>query len=169
MESQGAIVVAREKAHARSFYWRDYEAYLSGCNLPEGSRASFLNLRVWRKIFERKHVMGGKAKDRLSGEGPGEFASAEDGGMKSLGGLIVGDDDDTRNAGSADEERQVQRPGCESEAGDTSTTRASAQMAAYTLKCVGVFQVRQELADERKNHAGLILVDVRFSGFAQLE
>jgi hypothetical protein len=32
-------------------------------------------------------------------------------------------------------------------------------MAAYTLKGFGVLQVRQELADEGKNHAQLILVE----------
>jgi hypothetical protein len=36
-------------------------------------------------------------------------------------------------------------------------------MAAYTLEGFGVLQVRQELADEGKNHAGLILVELRFS------
>jgi hypothetical protein len=33
-------------------------------------------------------------------------------------------------------------------------------MAAYTLEGFGVLQVRQELADEGKNHARLILVEV---------
>ena len=42
-------------------------------------------------------------------------------------------------------------------------------MAAYTLKSFGVLQVRQEFADEGKNHAELILVDARFSVFGQLE
>ncbi len=63
--------------------------------------------------------------------------------------------------GGADEEGKVEGAGGEGESRDTSAPRASAEMAAYTLKGFGVLQVREELADEGKNHADSILVEVR--------
>jgi hypothetical protein len=36
-------------------------------------------------------------------------------------------------------------------------------MAAYTLEGFRMLHVCEELADEGKNHAGLILVELRFS------
>jgi hypothetical protein len=42
-------------------------------------------------------------------------------------------------------------------------------MAANTLEGVRMLQVCEELADEGKNHAGLILVDVRFSASNEWE
>ena len=80
--------------------------------------------------------------------------------MEGLGGLVVGDDDERGGVGGADEEGKIEGAGGEGEAGDTSAPRASAQMAAYTLEGFGVLQVRKELADEGKNHAELILVEV---------
>ena len=73
--------------------------------------------------------------------------------MEGLGGLIVGDDDDAGRRGGADEERKIEGAGGEGESGDTSAPRAGAQMASHTLEGFGVLQVRQELADEGKNHA----------------
>ena len=82
--------------------------------------------------------------------------------MEGLDCLVVGDDDETGGVGGADEEGKIEGAGGEGEARDTSAPRASAEMAAYTLKGVRMLQVRQELADEGKNHAGLILVELRF-------
>ena len=101
--------------------------------------------------------MGGEAEDGFGGEGSGEFAGGEDGGVEGFGGFVVGDDDDAGGLCGADEEGKVEGAGGEGEAGDTSAPRASAQMAAYTLKGFRVLQVREELADEGKNHAELSL------------
>ena len=62
--------------------------------------------------------------------------------------------------GGANEVGKIERAGGEGEAGDTSSPRAAAQMAAHTLKGFRVLQVREQLADEGKNHAVLILVEV---------
>ena len=74
--------------------------------------------------------------------------------MEGFSGFVVGDDDDARSCGRSNEEGEIERAGGEGKAGDTSAPRASAQVAAYTLKGFGVLKVRQELADEGKNHAG---------------
>ena len=68
--------------------------------------------------------------------------------MEGFCGLIVGDDDDARGGSGADEVGKVERAGSGGESGDTSAPRASAEMAAYTLEGFGVFEVREELADE---------------------
>ena len=73
--------------------------------------------------------------------------------MEGFGCFVVGDDDDGWGFGGADEEGEIEGSGGEGESRDTSAPRASAEMAAYTLKSFGVLQVRQELADEGKNHA----------------
>ena len=100
--------------------------------------------------------MGGEAQD-ARGECAGQLAGGEDGGVEGFGGLVVGDDDERRGVGGADEEGKIEGAGGGGESGDTTAPRAGAQMAAYTLEGLGVFQVREELADEGENHAELIL------------
>ena len=146
----------------RAVWWRL-------ADLPEGGGAGLLDLGVGRKIFEGEDVVGGEAEDGFGGDGSGELAGAEDGGVEGLGGFVVGDDDDAGGVGGADEEGKIEGAGGEGEARDTSAPRASAEMAAYTLEGFGVLQVREELADEGKNHAELILVDVRVFQHLQLE
>jgi len=89
--------------------------------------------------------------------------------VEGLGGFIVGDDDDARGVRSAYEEGKIKGAGGEGEARDTSAPRASAQMTAYTLEGFRMLHVSEELADEGKNHAELILVDVPFSASKQPE
>ena len=72
--------------------------------------------------------------------------------MEGFGGFVVGDDDDAGVSGGADEEREIEGAGGEGESRDTSTPRAGAEMASYTLEGFGVLQVREELADEGENH-----------------
>ena len=97
-----------------------------------------------------------------AGRAPVSSQAAEDGGVEGFGGLVVGDDDEAGGVGGADEEGKIEGAGGEGESRDTSAPRASAQVAAYTLKGFRMLQVREELADEGKNHAGLILVELRF-------
>jgi hypothetical protein len=42
-------------------------------------------------------------------------------------------------------------------------------MAAYTIEGFGVLEVRKQLADKGKNHAELILVELRCSDLMGLE
>ena len=107
--------------------------------------------------------MGREAEDGFGREGAGKLAGTEDGGVEGLGCFVVGYDDETGGVGCADEEGKIEGASSEGQTRDTSAPRASAQVAAYTLKSVRMLQVRQELADEGKNHAGLILVELRFS------
>ena len=92
--------------------------------------------------------MGWESEDGFGWEGPGEFAGAEDSGVEGLSGFVVGNDDDAGGVGGADEEGKVEGACGEGQTRDTTAPRASAQVAAYTLKGFGVLQVRQELADE---------------------
>jgi hypothetical protein len=163
MEGEGVVVVAGEETHAGGFDWGDDEASLVGGDLPESGGAGLLNFGVGRKIFERQDVVSGEAEYGFAREGAGKLAGTEGGGVEGLGRFVVGDDDETGGVGGSDEEGKIEGAGSEGQTRDTSAPRASAQVAAYTLKSVRMLQVRQELADEGKNHAGLILVELRFS------
>jgi hypothetical protein len=148
MEGEGAVVVAGEETHAGGFDGRDDEFGLTCCYLPEGGGAGLLNLGVRGEIFEGKDVVRGEAEDGFGGQGSGELAGAEDGGLEGFGGFVVSDDDDAGSLRSADEEGEVEGTGGEGEPRDTSAPRASAQVAAYTLEGFRVLQVCEELADE---------------------
>ncbi len=79
--------------------------------------------------------------------------------MKRLGSLVVRDDNHAGSVSGANEQRQVKCARRSRKSGHTSAPRASAQVAAYTLKGLRVFKVRKQFADEGKNHAELILVE----------
>jgi hypothetical protein len=164
IEGEGAVEVAWEELHAGGFDGGDDQARLIGgwlAEFPEGCGAGLLNLWVRREIFEGENVVGRKVEDGFGGEGSGELAGREDSGVEGFGGFVVGDDDDAGGVGGADEVGKVECAGGESESGHTTATRASAEMAANTLEGFGVLQVREELANEGKNHAVLILEEVR--------
>jgi hypothetical protein len=164
VKGEGAVEVAREELHAGGFDRSDDQAGLLGGGLaefPEGCCAGLLDLGVRRKVFEGENVVSWEAEDGFRGEGSGEFAGGEDGCVERLGGFVVGDDDDTRGVGCADEEGKVESACGEGESGHTTAPRASAEVAANTLEGFGVLQVREELANEGKNHAVLILEEVR--------
>jgi hypothetical protein len=126
VEGEGPVVVPGEETHAGGFDRSDDESSLCGCNLPESGRAGFLDLGVGRKIFEGEDVVGRETEDGFGGEGSGEFAGAEDGGVEGFGGLVVGYNDETRGISSTDEERKIEGAGGEGEARDTSAPRATA-------------------------------------------
>ena len=128
-----------------------------GADLPEGSGARLLDLGVRREVLEGQNVVRGQAQHLRGVERAGELAGGEHGRVERLGGLVVRDDDERGRLRGADEVGQIQRAGRGGESGDTTTPRSAAQMAAHTLKRFGVFQVREELADEGENHALLIL------------
>jgi hypothetical protein len=165
VEGECAVVVPGEETHAGGFDGGDDQTGLSGgglADLPEVGGAGLLNFGVGRKILERENVVSGEAEDRFGGDGAGEFAGAEDGGVEGLGGFVVGDDDETGCAGGAHEEGKIEGSGGEGEARHTSAPRAFAEMTAYTLESFRMLHVCEELADEGKNHAELILVDLEF-------
>ena len=152
MEGQGAVEVTWKELHAGGFDGGDDEAGLSCGDLPEGGGAGLLDLGVWGEIFEREDVVRGEAEDGLGGDGAGEIAGGEDGGVEGFGRFVVGDEDEARSVGGADEEREIERASGEGEAGDTSSPAAGAEMATDTVEGHGVFQVREQLADEGENH-----------------
>ena len=92
--------------------------------------------------------MRGQTKHGVRREGSRKLAGGEDGGVKRLGGLVVGDDDEAGRIGCANEEGKIERARSCREARHTSAPRTSAQVAAYTLKCFRVLKIRKKLADE---------------------
>ncbi len=127
VEGERGVVVAGEEAHAGGFDGSDDEARrVAGADLPEGGGAGLLNLGVGREVFEGKDVVGGEAEDLRGVERAGEIAGGEDGGVESLGGFVVGDDDERRGLRGADEVRKVEGAGGCGESGDTTAPRAAA-------------------------------------------
>ncbi len=94
VEGEAAVEVAGEELHAGGFDGGDDEAGLVGGDLPEGGGAGLLDFGVGGEVFEGEDVVGGEAEDGFGGEGSGEVAGGEDGGVEGFGGLVVGDDDD---------------------------------------------------------------------------
>jgi hypothetical protein len=82
--------------------------------------------------------------------------------VEGFSGLVVSHNDETRCVGGPYEEGKIEGTSRERESRDTSAPRASAEMAAYTLEGFRMLHVCEELADEGKNHAELILVDLEF-------
>lgn len=152
MEGEAAVEVSGEETHAGRFDGGDDEAGAGVmgvlADFPKGGGAGLLNFRVRREVFEGEDVVCGKTEDGVRRKGSGELAGGENSGMKGFGSLVVGDDDDARSSGGADEVGEIEGSGGSGEAGDTSAPRASAQVAAYTLEGFGVLEVRKELADE---------------------
>src|SRR5207248_969391 len=105
------VVVAGKELHAGGFDGCDDEAGLDGGDLPQGGGAGLLDLEVGRKVFEGKDVVGRETKNRFGGDGSGEFAGAENGGVKGFGGFVVGDDNDRGGCGGADEEGKINGAG----------------------------------------------------------
>ena len=129
VQGEGTVEIAREEPHAGGFERRDDEAggvFLVAGNFPERRGALLLDIGVRREVFEGENVVSRQAKDLLRGEGSGEVASGEDGGVECLGGLVVRDDDDAGGGGGLYEERQIEGAGGEGEAGDTSSPRTGA-------------------------------------------
>jgi hypothetical protein len=73
--------------------------------------------------------------------------------MQCIGGLVVSDEYKCRSVRCADEVGKIEGTCGRSESGHTSPTRAGREMTTYTLKDWRTFEVRDQLADERKNHA----------------
>jgi hypothetical protein len=94
----------------------------------------------------------GETQDGFGGERAGEITRGEEGGVKRFGCLVVRDKDEARSVGGADEEWEIQSARGEGEAGDTSSPAAGAHVATDTVEGHGVFQVREQLADEGENH-----------------
>jgi hypothetical protein len=64
-------------------------------------------------------------------------------------------------------EGQIQRAGSRSKAGDTSPPRGESEVPPYALESLRMLQVREHLADERKDHACFYSSGVPFPGMFQ--
>ncbi len=73
--------------------------------------------------------------------------------MQRLGGLVIRDKHERRRLSGLHEIGKIESPRSRGEPGHTSPARAAREMATHTLKDWRSFKVRDQLADERKNHA----------------
>ena len=106
----------------------------AGGELPQRGGALLLHVGVRRKIFKRKHVVGGKAHDARGIDGAGQLASGLEQRLQRLGGLVVGNDDDDRLLGGPRHERHVEGPRGGGQSGHTPPPRTQAEVPANALK-----------------------------------
>jgi hypothetical protein len=113
-----------------------------------------------RKILERKHVARRQGDYGLGIAGTGELAESAHDWDEILDGAVVVDHDNERAVGVSPQKHEQQgfRRGGQSR--DTNTPRALPQVGGYTREGGKHFYVREEFADEGKQHASLILAGV---------
>ena len=77
--------------------------------------------------------------------------------MQGLCGFVVRDEDKRRRRRDGlNEEWQVKRAGCEGQARDAAPALAGFKVSADAIVGVGVFEVREKLANERQDHEALV-------------
>jgi hypothetical protein len=107
------------------------------------------------EILKRQHVAGGERDYRVGIGSGGEFAESAEDRNEIFDGAVVVDNDDQRALSAALPKHEQQGFGGGSEAGDTHTPRALLELGGYTREGGKVFYVREEFADEGKQHAGI--------------
>ena len=83
----------------------------------------------------------------------GQLARGEKIRVQRLRGLVIGNEHKRGRVGCANEVGKVKSSCRGGEARHTSPARAGREMATHTLKDWRSFKVRDQFADERKNHA----------------
>ena len=153
-QRERGVMVAREQPHARGLDGRDHQPRLATRDLPKCGRTLLLDLRVRRKIFKRQHVVRRKPQNLVG------TAARRSTGMPRARSRAASQQPCCRRPAPAHgasrrahEIRKVERPRRGGKSGHTSPPRAAREMATHTLKDWRAFQVRDQLADERKNHA----------------
>ena len=106
-----------------------------------------------RKILEWQHVARRKSDDSLRITGAGEFAESAQNRNEIFNRAIVVYDDDERTVGVAPQEHEQQGSGRGRESGDTNAPRALPQVGGNTREGGKHFHIREEFADEGKQHA----------------
>jgi hypothetical protein len=106
-----------------------------------------------RQILEGEDVAGGHGDDGLGVSGGGEFAEALQNRDKIFNGAVVIDYEDEWAVSGAAEEHEQQGFGGRGESGDTNSPRALPEVGGYTRDGGKHFYVREEFADEGKQHA----------------
>ena len=155
-DGEAGVVVEIEELQRGGLDGGDEDVDGAGGELPQGGGALLLHVGVRRKIFKGKHVVGGKAHDAGGIDGAGELASGLEQRLERFGGLVVGDDDDDRLLGGPRHQRQIESArGC-GQSGHTPPSRTQAKVPANALKSRGMLQLREDFADKREDHQGLV-------------
>ena len=155
-DGEAGVVVAVEELERGGFHRRNDDIDGAGGKFPKRGSALLLHVRVRREIFERKHVVGREAHDARRVDGAGQLAAGLEQRLQGLGRFVVGHDHDDRLARGPRHQRKIQSArGC-GEPGDTPPPRSEAQMPANALKSRRMLQLRENFADKRENHQGLV-------------
>ena len=118
------------------------------------------------KILKREHVAGRERDDALGIACAGKFAEAAKDGNEVLDCAVVVDDEDEGTVGISPQKHEQQGFRRGRKSGHTNAPRALPQVGGNTREGGKRFYVREEFADEGKQHADLILAgtEARVSG-----
>ncbi len=106
-----------------------------------------------RKILEWQHISSGKSDDALGIAGTGEFAEATQNRNEIFKRAIVIHNNNQWPVGIAPQKHEQQGLGCGRKSGNTNTPRALPQVGGNTREGGKHFYIREEFADEGKQHA----------------
>ena len=107
-DGEAGVVLEVEELERRGFDGGDENVDSAGGKLPQCGGALLLHVGVRRKIFKRKHVVGGKADDAGRIDGASQLASGLEEWFQRFGGLVVGDDDDDGLPGGARHQGKIE-------------------------------------------------------------
>ena len=155
-DGQARIVVAVEESQRRRFDRGDKNRDRAGGQLPQCGCTLLLHIGMRRKVFKRKDVVGGQTHNSRGVNGSCQLAAGLEQWLQCLGRLVVGDHNNHRLAGGPRHQRDVKRPRCRRQSGDTPPPRTKAQMPSYAFKSRRVLQLRKDFADKRENHVVLV-------------
>ena len=93
-DGEAGIVIAIEEPERGGLGGRDEDGDGAGGELPQRGGALLLHVGVRRKIFKREDIVGRETDHAAGIDGAGEFATGAEHGLKSFGGLVVGNDDE---------------------------------------------------------------------------
>ena len=150
---QIGIIICGALKNGSGRYGRDHNRRLAGGDLPQSSRALFLKFGMGRKILEGEHVTRRKSDDRIGIAGTGEFTKSAEDWNKILDGTVVIDYDEERPVGMSPQKHEQQGFCSGRKSGDTDTPRGLPEVGGYTRDGGKHFYVREEFANEGKQHA----------------
>ena len=135
----------------------NYDRRRSAGDLPQRRGAFLLKLRVWRQILKGQHVARGQRDHGIRIASAGEFTEAAQHRDEVFNGAVVADHENQGPLGGALKKREQQGFGGRCDSGHTNPPRALFQMGGRTREGWKFFHVREEFANEGKQHAFLIL------------
>ena len=152
-QGQRRVELCAEQTHAGRFRRCNDKAGRAGADLPQRGGAGLQDFRMWREVLEWQNIVRWQANDLFGVKCAGEVGGGEYGLVQNLGGLVVGDEHKRGLVTCCGKQGQVQGARREGEARDAAASLPGGKLALNSVEGVGGFEVGEQVADKRKNHA----------------